>query len=59
MAPVLLVLTVLATYLASLGESWWIVVSVLGYDARSAMVHRDDMVMSRVAGAQAREEAEG
>ncbi|RYU14241.1 MMPL family transporter [Nocardioides iriomotensis] len=32
-APVLLVLTVLATYVAALGASWWLFVSVLGFDA--------------------------
>jgi RND superfamily putative drug exporter len=32
-APILLVLTVLATYVAALGASWWVFVSVLGFDA--------------------------
>ena len=32
-APVLLVLTVLATYLASLGLSWWLFTSVFGFEA--------------------------
>ena len=37
-APVLLVLTVLATYVAALGASWWIFVSVLGFDALDVSV---------------------
>jgi RND superfamily putative drug exporter len=32
-APVLLVLTVLATYLASLGLSWWLFTTVFGFEA--------------------------
>jgi RND superfamily putative drug exporter len=32
-APVLLVLTVVGTYLASLGASWWIFTSVMGFNA--------------------------
>ncbi len=32
-APVLLVLTVLATYLASLGLSWWLFTEVFGFEA--------------------------
>ena len=37
-APVLLVLTVLATYVAALGASWWSFVSVLGFDALDVSV---------------------
>ena len=36
LAPVLLVATVLATYAASLGASWWIFTGVLGFDALDA-----------------------
>ncbi|HYO39085.1 MAG TPA: MMPL family transporter [Nocardioidaceae bacterium] len=37
-APVLLVLTVLATYSASLGLSWWLFVSVFGFEALDVSV---------------------
>lgn len=37
-APVLLVATVLATYAASLGASWWIFTRVLGFEALDAGV---------------------
>lgn len=37
-APVLLVLTVVATYVAAMGASWWLFTGVLGFDAMDSGV---------------------